>query len=142
MRPVHPPAFLPRPLDPRVCDRLARAQREHYRVGACASCSGPEVFAKTKPAARCLRCGRSRVLAAIAPYARARRCLACRRLFYSVTNYQQCEKCRAKSGASRPAKVPGLRTSVTPKTSHTNSEEPDDFVAEAKVRRSLGCSHL
>lgn len=114
---VQSPASFTRPLDPRVCDRLARAQREHYRIGVCAGCGGPEVFAKTKPAASCLRCGRFRVLSAIAPSAKARRCLGCRHLFYSVTNYQQCEKCRAKSGATRPAKASGLRTSVTPKTS-------------------------
>src|SRR5713226_1240988 len=74
---VQSPAFLDRQLDPRVSDRLARVQREHYKIGVCAGCGGPEVFAKTKPAARCLRCGRYRVLAAIAPYAKAHRCLAC-----------------------------------------------------------------
>jgi hypothetical protein len=116
MRQVHPPASSTRPLDPRVCDRLARAQREHYKIGVCAACGGPEVFAKTKPAARCLRCGRYRVLAAIAPYAKAHRCLGCRRLFYSVINYQKCDKCRAKSGVTSPGKVPGLRTPVTLKT--------------------------
>jgi hypothetical protein len=104
---VQSPAFLNRLIDPRVCDRLARAQHEHYKIGVCAGCGGPEVFAKTKPAARCLRCGRYRVLAAIAPYAKAHRCLGCRRLFYSVMNYQKCEKCRAKSGVTRPAKTPG-----------------------------------
>src|SRR5476649_2588408 len=101
------PASLTRPLDQRVCDRLARAQREHYKIGVCASCGGPELFAKAKPAAWCLRCERYRALAAIAPYAKAHRCLGCRRLFYSVMNYEKCEKCIAKSGATRPAKAPG-----------------------------------
>ena len=62
MRQVYPPASLTRPLDPHICDRLARAQREHYKIGVWASCGGPEVFAKTKPAARCLRCGRRRTI--------------------------------------------------------------------------------
>ena len=33
----------------RVCDRLALAQREHYKIGVYARCGGLEVYAKTKP---------------------------------------------------------------------------------------------
>ena len=119
------PAPLTSPLDPRVCDRLARAQRQRYKIGVCPSCGGPEVFAKTKPAARCLRCGQFRVLAAIAPVAKAHRCLTCRRLFYSVTNYRQCEKCRAKSRVTRREKPLGLPTPVTPQTSPVLRANPD-----------------
>jgi len=139
---AHSPTIsLTRPLDPTVCDRLARAQRKHFKIGVCARCGGPEVFAKTKPAASCLRCGRYRSLAAIAPYAKAHRCLRCRRLFYSVTNYQNCEKCRAKSLVTRPAQAPGPRTSVTPKTGpvlradpEAVSRSPDPPTTEESVR--------
>src|ERR1700674_3245892 len=118
------PAPLTHTLDPRVCDRLVRAQREHYKIGLCSACGGPEVFAKTKPAAKCLRCGRFRTLDAIAAHKKRHRCLSCWKIFYSVVNWQQCEKCRAKSGVTRPATAPGLRTSVTPKTSPVLRADP------------------
>jgi hypothetical protein len=92
------PAPLTQPLDPRVCDRLASAQRQRYKIGVCAACGGPEVFAKTKPAAHCLRCDRHRLLDAIAPTPKRHRCLACWKIFYAVVNWQKCEKCRTTSG--------------------------------------------
>ena len=102
-------------IDPRVCDLIERAQREHYRIGTCPACGGPEIFAKTKPAAKCLQCGRYRELEAIAPHTKRHRCLACRKIFYSVVNWQKCEKCRAKSRVNRESQAPGLRRAVTPK---------------------------
>jgi hypothetical protein len=90
------PSVLPHAIDPRICDLLERAQREHFRIGVCAACGGPELFAKKTAAAKCLRCGRFRTLDAIASHKKRHRCLACRRIFCSVVNWQKCEKCRTK----------------------------------------------
>jgi hypothetical protein len=106
----------PNPLDPRVCDLIEAAQRQHYKIGVCATCGGPELYSKTKPVARCLRCRRSRDLGAIAPHAKRHRCLRCRKIFYSVTNWQYCEKCRGKSRVNGEVQVPGLKGSLTHKT--------------------------
>src|ERR1019366_5200832 len=110
------PAVDPHAIDPRVCDLIERAQREHFKMGVCTACGGSEVYAKTKPAARCLRCGRNRTLDAIAPHTKGHRCLACRKIFWSVVNWQKCEKCRAKSGVNHPGQARGRRTPFPPKT--------------------------
>ena len=110
------PAVDPHAIDPRVCDLIERAQREHFKMGVCTACGGSEVYAKTQPAARCLRCGRHRTLDSIAPHPKRHRCLACRKIFWSVVNWQKCEQCRAKSTESDRSQVPGFRGAVTPKT--------------------------
>ena len=70
-----PPAPITHPLDTRICDPIEAVQREHHKFGLCSDCARPEIFAKTKPASKCLQCGRYRELDAITPYAKRHRCL-------------------------------------------------------------------
>ena len=109
---VLPPS--PPGTDPRICDLIEAAQRQHDKIGTCAACGGPEVFSKSKPTSRYLRCRRHRALDAIAPQAKRHRCLACRKIFRSVVNWQTCDKCRAKLRVTVESHALGLRTVVTP----------------------------
>jgi hypothetical protein len=83
-------------VDPRSIDILNRAEDEHYRLTACALCGGPELHAKTKPAAKCLRCGHYRMLERITPQATRQRCRRCREIFWAVLKMTTCEDCRGK----------------------------------------------
>ena len=103
-------------IDPRLCDRLEAAQRALYKIGRCDACGGPELFAKSKPAAKCLRCGRYRTLDAIGPHAKRHRCLSCWKIFYAPVNWQKCERCRAKSKVNGPSQRLGRPRRVTPQT--------------------------
>jgi hypothetical protein len=92
------PAVVPTVIevDPRSIDTLNRAEEEHYRLTACALCGGPELHAKTKPAAKCLRCGHYRMLERITPQATRQRCRRCKEIFWAVLKMTTCENCRGK----------------------------------------------
>jgi hypothetical protein len=97
-------------VDPRSIDILNRAEDEHYRLTACALCGGPELHAKTKPAAKCLRCGNYRVLERITPQVTRQRCRRCKEMFWAVLKMMTCEKCRGRWRAEaesdlQPARV-------------------------------------
>jgi hypothetical protein len=83
-------------LNPRTCDVIDRARREHYEIRRCTRCGGPELHSKERPAAKCLRCGAYRELAAITPYERQWTCGACRRRFWAVLGTGTCAGCAAK----------------------------------------------
>jgi hypothetical protein len=83
-------------IDPRVCDILAQAEREHYRITACTDCGGPEIHAKTKPAAKCFRCGRYRTLERVTLAPTRQRCCRCKQTFHAVLKTRNCDKCRGK----------------------------------------------
>jgi hypothetical protein len=87
---------------------LGVALKQHYRVGMCPVCGGPDVFSKEKPFSRCLRCWSRRDYMAVKQHKDSwRRCALCDKpdMAGVPVNRRYCGACQALTPHERAKRL-------------------------------------
>jgi len=92
-----------RVIDQRSLAVLKQVQDERFTIKTCSKCSGPQIFSKIKPLARCFGCGVMAELTKVATVSRRWKCSTCRKFFHAVLGTDSCPACQ-KAGKTKAAR--------------------------------------